>query len=78
MFENHAERFVSNAPQIPPTAFSFRSVPSRSPSEINTTAIGMLTASISKMFTLTSSPRKNATTTHTALCKIAIGKSGSV
>ena len=42
------------------------------------TAIGMFTASIRKMFTLTSSPRKNATTTNTALCKIAIGKSGSV
>ena len=60
MFENHALRFVSSAPEIPPTAFSLKTEPNSRPNAMNTSAIGRLTMAATSRFTLNGSPRNSA------------------
>ena len=59
--DNHAERFVSSAPQIPPTCLSFNMLPKSSPRAINKIEVGIINSSANKMFKLGVNPKSKAT-----------------
>ena len=78
MPDSHAVRFVSSAPHMPPTCFTLRALPHRSPSAMKNTEAGIIISTDHRTFTVTSRPRKNAVTKHTAACQRAMGSSGKV
>ena len=60
--ESQADKFVSNAPQIPPTCFTLKILPHKSPSAIWKIAKGIMAKMAYTIFIVTGSPRKIATT----------------
>ena len=69
---------MSRAPQAPPTCLSLNTLPHSRPIPINSSAAGMETSTVSRIFRLAESPRNRAVTKQIRICATAMGISGSV
>ena len=74
--ESQPERLVIRAPQMPPTAFSDRMVPNRSPRLMYRQAVGSSPTATDRVCTEGFSPMHMAAIMHRMLCANAMGSIG--
>src|SRR5690554_8227149 len=66
--DNHPATFVSAAPQMPPTAFSFIKLPNNKPSPTNKSELSAVTRIAGRRLTVSSSPAKQEANNVIAAC----------